>query len=240
MGCAEVLLKRNGSHCRRNQHFAACVQVIAISKGARKGIDDQVDSFQRHTVAKWMDHGRGERFDAVSKGVRASCGREFGRKIARKFGIENDETRQQFGIEENRFPMRRFQSDDRTPADLAAGTGSSGNPNKWQQSGPVGLPIEINQLHARFFHEQTRGFANIQRAPTAESDYCVALLILARRSGLHDIRFNRIWMNPVEEKPLLVAAIFSEDAFEPAECRGGQESRISNDQGPFDAKFGEA
>ena len=61
----EILLKCHSAHRGSDEHFTARVQVTAVPESSRKGVNNEVDTFERNAVAHRMKHRAGVALDAV-------------------------------------------------------------------------------------------------------------------------------------------------------------------------------
>src|SRR5580765_6960587 len=91
VGGAEVFLKGDAAHGRRDLHETAGLEIASLVHRTRKGSGDQVNALERDAIAQRMKHGRGKRLDAVREGIGTGGGGELCRQSAGKFRVEDDE-----------------------------------------------------------------------------------------------------------------------------------------------------
>src|SRR5439155_22738375 len=104
-------------------------------------------------------------------------------------------------MENDGFAFGDVESDDRTAADFAAGAGCRWNGHEREKPGPIGLVVEFRPVQLWTLDEKAGGFADVERAATAEADDPVAIIFLEDRGGLVDIIFNGGGINAGVEEP---------------------------------------
>ena len=78
------------------------------------------------------------------------------------------------GMENHRLAFGGLERDDRAAAHFAPGPGRRRDADEGSKAGPDGFVIKLRQIEAGALHQQTRGFADIQRAAPAQGDETIA------------------------------------------------------------------
>src|SRR5262245_26219136 len=98
---AKVLLERDATHCRGDEHFSPCVEVARVLDCARKRLTDQADAFECNTVTQWMKCRRSVGLDAMRQRIGSSRSRQLGRQIDGQLRVEDYQSRQQRWMEDD-------------------------------------------------------------------------------------------------------------------------------------------
>ena len=168
----------------------------------------------------------------MSEGVRAGGSGQFWRQPDGELGVEDDQFGQQFGMKEDRFPMRRFERDDRTAADFASGAGRGRDGDERRQPRPIGLVIKPGEFQSGPFHQQARGLADIQRTAPANGNDGIAAILAKPGHGLAHVVFCGISVNLGIDEPVLALCCFTQNRDETQEGYCIHQSGIRNHQWP--------
>ena len=166
---------------------------------ARQRLGDQANAFQRDPVAQRVKLRRGERLDAVRQRIGAGGGGELRRQIDRQLRVEDDQVRQQRGMEDH--ALLAVDRDDRAAADFAAGAGGGRDRDETARAcRPCVVRLEARSAACRIVLTSRRMiFATSIALPPPRPMTLSQPAVAIRVGGGADVGFGRIGLHVGED-----------------------------------------
>ncbi|MNN37205.1 hypothetical protein D3C81_1511400 [compost metagenome] len=136
--------------------------------------------------------------------VHAGGGGDLRRQAEGQLGIEDDDSRQHPGMEDDALDMRLVVGDDRRAAHFRTGTGGGGHRDHRRHAGDIdaaGVVADVFEVPERAVlpHHQGNRLAGIQGRTSTEGDHAVVATGLEGGYAVRDIGPGGVALDPMEQ-----------------------------------------